>query len=143
MAMTIIGVAVAGLMLMAVQEEIVIRTGNYVSPKYHWTDYQSACGENVFRVRFRNGPEEGGRVDHFLIDGRPVPGAAETLQVRAARRFIDSIGIMHCGMDEANPTFLGSIHMDPALSRVFSLRDTLFFRLTKDARGDWRFTFVD
>lgn len=110
-----------------------------IGPRYNRTDYESACGSTVFRVRFRNGPEEHGRVDHLLIDGRPVRNAAETLQVRAARRVIVRIGIMNCGVDPQRPLFQGAMVLSEMESRRLGMRDTLFFRLTRDGR-DWHMT---
>jgi hypothetical protein len=135
--MIIFGTALAVVML-AEQSPVVITSGNTVKPKYHRTDYESVCGSNVFRVRFRNGPEEDGRVDHLLIDGQPVRDAAATLQMRAARRGIDAIAIMHCGDDPRRPVFRGSMRLSKAASQVTSLRDTLFFRLTREGRKGWQ-----
>lgn len=136
--MIIRGVALVGLLMAAEQSDLVVKTGNSISPSYHRTDYASACGEKVFRIRFRNGPEENGRVEHLLIDGRPVRDAAETLQIRAARRGIDSIEIMHCGEDPRHPVFRGAMRLSKAASRAASMRDTLFFRLTRDGPKGWR-----
>lgn len=110
-----------------------------ISPEYNRTDYESPCGSTLFQVRFRNGPEEHGRVDHLLIDGRPVRDAAETLQIRAARRVIVRIGIMNCGMDPRRPIFQGAMVLSEMESRRLGMRDTLFFRLTRDGR-DWHMT---
>jgi hypothetical protein len=136
--MIISAATLAGLLILAEQGLVVITSGNTIKPKYHWTDYETACGSTAFRVRFRNGPEEDGRVDHLLIDGRPVRGAAETLQIRAARRGIVSIEIMNCGTDPRSPVFRGSMNLSKAASRVASLRDTLFFRVSRENRGGWR-----
>jgi hypothetical protein len=106
----ILSTAFAGLLMPPEQDVVIIRTGrDNISPRYNRVDYESACGSTVFRARFRNGPEERGLVEHVLIDGRPVPGAAEILDVRSARREIESIGIMHCGADPQRPEFRGSL----------------------------------
>lgn len=139
--MSTIGGALAGLLTLAEPETIVITTGrDYLSTKYHQTDYESACGSTVFRVRFRKGPEENGRVDHLLIDGRPVPDAAETLQMRAARRLITSIEIQDCGTDPRRPVFHGTINFVPGESRVLAMRWSLAFRLSRQGREGWRMT---
>lgn len=109
-----------------------------ISPKYNRIDYESACGSTVFRVRYRNGPEENGRVDHVTIDGREVAGAAELLKLRAARRLIDRIGIMNCGLDPQLPVFRGILRLSEEESRSLGMRWMLFFRLTRQGRGDWR-----
>jgi hypothetical protein len=135
--MDIIGLALTGLLMTAEQGEIVIRTGNTISPKYHQTDYKSVCGSKVFRVRFRNGPEENGRVDHLLIDGRSVRNAAETLQMRAARRLITGIEIANCGVNPRQPVFLGFMNLEPMESRRLGMRWSLAFRLIREGKG-WR-----
>jgi hypothetical protein len=133
------GAVAAGLLILAEQGPIVIATGPHgVSPKYHRYDYEAACGAFVFQVRFRNGPEERGRVDHVLIDGRPVRDAAATLQMRAARRGIDSIEILNCGMDSRRPVFRALMVMTKAESQAASMRHMLAFRLTREGRGEWR-----
>jgi hypothetical protein len=73
------------------------------------------------KVRFRNGPEERGRVDHVLIDGRPVAGAAEMLDIRAARRLITSIEILDCGAEPRRPVFQGMINFEPMESRSLGM----------------------
>lgn len=64
-----------------------------------------------------------------------MPGAAEILDVRAARRWIESIGIMHCGTDPERPEFRGSMKLSEAESQVASMRPTLFFRITRQDGG--------
>ncbi|HEX8238550.1 MAG TPA: hypothetical protein VF574_02295 [Allosphingosinicella sp.] len=136
--MIISGVALAGLLTAAQESDLVLKTGNRVSPTYHRTEYESACGTKEFRVRFRNGPSENGRVDYLLIDNQPVRDAAETLQIRAARRGIDSIEIMHCGDDPHRPIFRGAMRLSKAESQVAKMQSTLFFRLTWEGRKGWR-----
>lgn len=135
----------AGLLMPAQQDVIVINTKREIpiSPRHNRTDYESACGSSVFHVRFRNGPGGRGLVEHVLIDGRPVPGAAEMLDVRAARRWIESIGIMHCGMDPERPEFRGSMKLSEAESRIASMRWLLLFRITRQGREGWRLTMDD
>jgi hypothetical protein len=138
--MSTFGMALAGFLILAEQDTIVITTGmDYTSTKYHQTDYESACGSTVFQVRFRNG-EENGRVDYLLVDGRPVPGAAELLDLRAARRMINSITIVNCGMDPRRPVFVGMLSLEPMESRRLGMRWSLVFRLAREGRGDWRMT---
>lgn len=129
-----LGATLAGLLTLAEQDTIVIATRHSITPKYHRMDYESACGSTVFRVRFRNG----GRVDHLLIDGRPVPDAAETLQIRAARRLITSIEIANCGMDPRQPVFLGFMNLEPRESQRLGMRSSLAFRLTRQGRKGWQ-----
>jgi len=132
-------VSLAGMLVLTAQNTILVTTGPHgVRTKYHRTDYESACGPNVFRVRIRNGPEEDGRVDRLLIDGRPVRNAAETLQIRAARRWIDAIEIMNCGDDPRRPIFRGVMRLSKAASQAARLRDTLFFRLARDGGQGWQ-----
>lgn len=138
------GATLSGMLMLVQQSPVIVATGPHsVGTRYHLTDYESACGPAVFRVRFRNGPEEDGRVEHVLIDGRPVRDAAEILDIRAARRFIDSIEIMNCGKDRRHPAFRGAMKLSKAASQVASLRDTLFFRLSREGSGDWRLTIDD
>lgn len=126
------------------QDMIIISTGrDEVSPRYERIDYESACGSEVLQVRFRNGPEERGLVEHVLIGGRPVTGAAEILDVRAARRWIVSIGIMHCGADPQRPAFRGIMELSKAESQTAFMRPTLFFRITRQGREGWRLTMDD
>jgi hypothetical protein len=118
--------------------EVIVATGPHaVRTSYHQTTYESACGPTVFRVRFRNGPDESGRVDHLSIDGRIVPGAAELLDLRAARRMILSIGIMNCGKDSKRPVFVGSMNLEPSESRRLGMRWLLVFRLTQQGGKGW------
>jgi hypothetical protein len=130
--------ALAGLLLLAEQNPVIIKSGSTVKPRYHRTEYESACGSNVLRVRFRNGPEEDGRVDLLLIDGRQVRDATETLQIRAARRAIDAIEIVNCGDDPRRPVFRGAMRLSKGASQAASMRDTLFFRLTREGRKGWQ-----
>jgi hypothetical protein len=139
--MGIFSTALAGLLSLADPETIVITTGPHsLSPKYHQTDYESSCGSNVFRVRFRNGPDENGRVDHAMIDNQPVPGAAEMLDLRAARRWITGVEILNCEADRRRSILRGTINFEPADSRRLGMRWTLAFRLTREGRDSWRMT---
>lgn len=139
--MSIVGVALAGLLTAAEPAEFVVRTGPHsVKTKYHLTTYESGCGSHVFRVRFRNGPSELGRVDQVWIDGRAVPGAAEMLDLRAARRLILNIGIMNCGKNPEQPQFVGSLNLEPSVSRRLGMRWLLIFRLTRRDDGNWSMT---
>lgn len=134
-----LGVALAGLLVAGEQGgDLVLR--HDIGTRYTRTDYETACGSTVFRVRFRNGPEERGRVDHLLIDGRPVRDAAETLQIRAARRGIDSFEIMNCGMDPRRPVLRGVMNLSTMESRAAGMRPSLYFRITRQGRKGWQFT---
>jgi hypothetical protein len=132
------GTALAGFLMAAAQDGNDVLLRHDISPKYNKIDYEAACGSTVFRVRFRNGPDERGRIDHLLIDGQRVPGAAETLDLRAARRIIDRIGIMNCGMDPHRPVFRGVMVLSQEESRLAGMRHMLFFRLTRDGRAGWQ-----
>ena len=133
---------IAGLLMSAQQDVVVISTKREIeiSPKYRRTAHESACGRNVLRVRFRSGPDQRGLVEHVLIDGRSVPGAAEMLNVRAARRWIERIEIIHCGLDPERPEFRGIMELSEADSKVARLRPTLFFRIARQGREGWRLT---
>ena len=133
-----LGAALSGLLMAGGQggDDLVLRYD--VDARYNRTEYEAACRSTVFKVRFRNGPEERGRVDHVLIDGRPVTGAAEMLDLRAARRIIDRIGIMNCGMDPHRPVFRGVMVLSEEESRLAGMRHMLFFRLTRDGRKGWQ-----
>ena len=140
----ILSTAFAGLMMPPEQDVIVISTGrDHISTRYERIDYESACGSTVLQVRFRNGPEQRGLVEHVLIDGRPVAGAAEILAVRAARRGIVRIEMIHCGADSERPQFRGMMELTEAESRLARLRPTLFFRITRQGREGWRLTTDD
>ena len=125
-------------LILTEQSPVVVASGNTITPKYHRTDYETVCGSHVLQVRFRNGPEEDGRVDHLLIDGWPVRNAAETLQIRAARRGIDSVEIMNCGDDPRRPVFRGAMQLSKSASQIASMRNTLFFRLDRQSGGGWQ-----
>ena len=130
--------SLAGLLLLTNQDTIIVTTGHDVRPKYHQTDYETACGTNVFQVRYRSGPAEPGLVDYLMIDDRPVRDAAATLELRAARRAIDRIEITNCGQDFRHPVFRGVMKLNEADSQVARMRDTLFFRVSREGREDWR-----
>lgn len=93
----------------------------------------------MFRVRFRNGPTGRSRVDHVLIDGRPVQGAAKALDRFAARREINRIEIMDCGRDPLRPVFRGVLGLGEPESQPYSKQNTLSFRLVRQGKG-WRMT---
>jgi F-type H+-transporting ATPase subunit gamma len=71
------------------------------------------------------------------------PGAAEILDVRAARRWIERIEIMHCGADPEQPVFRGIMEVSKAESQTAFMRPTLFFRITRQGREGWRLTMDD
>ena len=121
------------------QEDYIVLVHD-ISTKYSRMDYESACGSTVFRVRFRNGPDENGRIDHITINGREVAGAAELLKIRAARRAIDRIGIMNCGLDAQRPVFRGVMMLSEGESRSLGMRWMLFFRLARQGGKEWRLT---
>ena len=135
----------AGLLMPAQQDFVVFSTKRDIpiSPKYRRIAHESACGRNVLRVRFRSGPEQRGLVEPVLIDGRSVPGAAEMLNVRAARRWIERIDIIHCGLDPERPEFRGIMELSEADSKLARLYPTLFFRITRQGREGWRLTTDD
>lgn len=139
---TILGTAFASLLTPSQQDMIIIDTKREIeiSPKYRRTAHEAACGRNVLRIRFRSGPDQPGFVEHVLIDGRSVTGAAEMLNVRAARRWLERIEIIHCGMDPARPVFRGIMELSKADSQVALMRPTLFFRITRQGRDGWRLT---
>jgi hypothetical protein len=131
--------ALAGLLMLMEQNTVVVTTGpHYNSPKYHQIDYETACESIKLRFRFRQGPEESGRVDHVLIDGRPVRDAAEILQMRAARRLITSIEILDCGKDSQRPVILGMMNLEPMESRRLGMQSSLVFRLSLQGREGWQ-----
>lgn len=134
-----LSVGLAGLLVAGQQDEGVVVLLHDLSTRYNRTDYETACGSTVFQVRFGGGPEESGRVDYLLIDGKPVRDAAETLQIRAARRMITGIEILGCGTEPGRPVFQGMINFEPMESRAAGMRSTLAFRLTREGR-DWRMT---
>jgi hypothetical protein len=133
------GTALTGLLMLAEPGGRSVGSGSILNPKYHRYDFESACGASVFRVRFRNGRTGRSRVDHVLIDGRPVPDAAETLDRFAAQRSIDRIGIMHCGMDPEKPFFRGVMELRKPESQPYSRHTSLYFRVIRHVEG-WRFS---
>lgn len=123
-----------------VPDTVVVTTGpHHVNPRYHQTDYETACGSTVVRVRFRQGPEESGRVDYFLVEGQPVRDAAATLQTRAARRLITGLEIFDCGRDNRQPVFRGSMTLSEGESRAAGMANRVFFRLSRSPKG-WQIT---
>ena len=135
----------AGLLIPAQQDVVVISTKRDIpiSPKYRRTTHESACGPTVLHLLFRSGPDERGVVEHLLVDGRSVPGAAEMLNLRAARRWIERIEIIHCGMLRERPEFHGIMELSKAESQNVRLRPTLSFRITRQGREGWRLTTDD
>ena len=122
----------------ALMAALLILTEQGVNAKYHRYDYEAACGPFVYQVRFRNGPEERGLVEHVLIDGRPVPGAAALLELRAARRWIARIEIVDCGMDARQPVFRGLLVMSEMDSLAAHMRPMLAFRIRREGREGWK-----
>lgn len=132
--------ALVGLLLLAEQGSIIIATKHPIAPEYHRYDYETTCGSNLLQVRFGNDGEENGRVDHLLLDGRPVADAAEALQIRAARRLIMGIEILDCGIGPRRSVLRGTIDFEPGESRRLGMRSALAFRLIRERRGSWRMT---
>ena len=132
-----LGVVLIGLMASAAQggDEIVLR--HDVGTRYSRIEYEAACGSTVLRIQFRNSRDDRGRIEHVLINGRPVPGAAGHLQIRVARRMIDRIGIMNCGMDERRPVFRGVMAMSEMESRRLGMRPSVYFRVSRKGHGGW------
>ena len=137
--MVAFGTVLAGLLMLAEQGGSSISSAKSVRPEYHRYEFESACGAFVFRVRFRNEPTGRSRVDHVLIDGRPVPGAAKKLDQFAARRSIDRIEIMNCGLNPQRPVFRGVMALSKPESQPANRKNMLFFRLVR--RGNsWQFS---
>lgn len=130
----------AALLMLSDQSPIVVATRHPIAPKYHRYDYQSACGSNVFQVRFGYDGKENGRVEHLLVNGRPISGAAEMLEMRAARRLIMGIEILECGTDSRRSVLRGTINFEPGESRRLGMRWSLPFRLTREGGDGWRMT---
>ena len=140
--MTILSkIALAGLLTAAAQREGVVVLDHDRSTRYTRIDYETACGSTVFRVRFGSGPVLRGQVNHVVVEGKEVPGAAEMLELRAARRFIDRIGIMNCGMDERRPVFRGVMELSKAESQAAGMRASHYFRVARDEGKGWRIVF--
>lgn len=135
--MSTLGATLAAFSMLVYQSNVVAVSEREFRPDYHKIDYESACGSTVFRVRFRNGLKERGRVDQVLIDRRPVRGAAETLQILAARRAIAGFEIMDCGMDPLRPIFRGVMVLSEGESQAAGMRNMIFFRLSRHGR-DWQ-----
>lgn len=126
---------------MAGQDKNVIVLDHDRSTRYTRIDYETACGSTVFRVRFGSGPVLRGQVNHVMVDGRPVPGAAEMLEVRAARRMIDRFEIMNCGRDERRPVFRGVMKLSEMESQSLGMRASHYFRLVREDGKGWRIVF--
>jgi hypothetical protein len=82
-----------------------------------------------------------GQVNHMMVDGQEVPGAAQMLELRAARRVIDRFEIMNCGMDERRPVFRGVMLLSEMDSRRLGMRASHFFRLIREDGKGWRIVF--
>lgn len=117
--------------------------------RYTRTSFEAACGEHVIKVVYRNGTrlnERGrairdwGRVEQVAIDGRLVPGLAEDLENRVARRGISRVEIAHCGLDERKPLFQGLLETSSAQSTLLGASPNVFFRIEK-VGGVWRTSF--
>ena len=109
---------------------------------YTRTDIESACGEHLIQMQFRNEWPRGirGRVTFFKIDGRDVASAAADLQQRAANRSISTIEIMNCGVDERNPVFQGVMVLATLESEQRDLPPRAFFRIGRQD-GIWRLSW--
>jgi len=119
-----------------------IVTGNVHGVSYTRTMVESACGQHVIHVQFRNEWPRGlrGRVDSFRIDGSDVADGAASLQDRAANRTISQIEIMNCGSDRRDPEILGAMYLAGPESTQRGMPANAFFRLRKEA-GAWRFSW--
>lgn len=125
-------------LIVATQGTVDLVFRHDISPRYNRTDYEAPCGTNLFQVRFRNGPAEHGLVDYLMIDGRPVRGAAETLELRAARRLITSIEILDCAADPQRPVLRGKINFERMESQRLGMRRSLTFRITREGGDSWK-----
>ena len=142
--MTLASIAALAGLLVAAQpndESGVIVLQHDLDTRYTRIEYETACGSNVFRVRFGNGPVLRGQVNHVMVNGLPVPGAADALMVRAARRFIDRIGIMNCGMDPRRPVFRGVMELSKEESRSWGRSPSVYFRVSRNGDKGWRIVF--
>jgi hypothetical protein len=133
--MVVFATALIGLTMMAEPSGGTIASENTAIPRYHLYDFESACGNSMVRVRFRDEARQGTRVDHVLVDGDPVPGATKILDRFAVRRKIDRIEIMHCGMDPLRPIFRGVMKLSKPESQPSDKQNTIFFRLTRRGKG--------
>jgi hypothetical protein len=116
----------------------IVASRDPLDPAYSNIEIESACGDHVVRMRFRNvaigAPR--GRVVSVSIDNEEVRGAATQLQARVADRFIDRMGIMNCGPDARNPIVTGNMVFSDMESQREGLPPRIFFRLRRD-NGVW------
>lgn len=123
--------------LFAITQGGVFVTEHVRRPVYHDTVYESACGEHVFRIAYRNGSSEAkqgpavrnrGLVETVTIGGRTVANAAYALQTLTAGRSIARVGIIHCGL---NPdiVFQGVLETSPVESKNYQLNPDIYFRI--------------
>jgi hypothetical protein len=73
------------------------------------------------------------------MDTRPIGGAARALDRFAARRPIDRIGIMNCGLDPLRPVFRGYMTLKEPGARLDRTRRSLYFRILRHDRKGWQF----
>lgn len=123
-----------------------------LGPTYSRTTNEAACGRHIFKAISRNGPStrpapgrpngDIGTVESITVDSKPVPGAAEGLQLRVAGRSIQGIGVMNCGYGGATPVFSGVVETSAlATKQIGFTSSAIYFRLDKDGRSGWKITY--
>lgn len=100
-------------------------------PNYTRTSIESACGNHVVRIEYRNDLRTRGQVILVRINDRDVMGAARGLQDRAANRSIATIEIMNCGFDEQEPIISAVMQLSPVESQRERLPPRVYFRLRR------------
>jgi hypothetical protein len=112
-------------------------------PSYQLMRYESACRSHIIRIAYRHRSRSSPVrvIERFEIDGRPVPGAVATLQLRAAGRPIERISIRNCGMDPRNPVIVGDVEHSEGSSYRERLRPDLAFELKREGKA-WKFAIV-
>lgn len=135
------------LLLAVAQTKVSLQDEHNVG--YNSTVYEAACGQHVFQIAFRNGSNrvrpgypkgDWGRVNRFVIDGKPVEDGAKGLEARVAGRFIDRAGIGNCGYSERNPVFQGVLQTSELESKLMGLAPRIYFKLRREG-GKWRIVF--
>ena len=101
--------------------------------------YETACRNNVIQIAYGFDPKRMpmSRIERFRIDKKEVEGALAILQLRAAGRSIDNIGIMHCDFDGPNPAIKGSMSLGYGSGATSKFPPTVYFELKRED-GRWR-----
>ena len=122
--------------------QIVVTTGGPRSLDQRQVISRDVCLPHTFEFALRNSYGIGRKPEvlNVSVDGRDIPGAAAALQVRAADRSIERIGLLNCG-EGSNPSALrGYMELSPFESTYLRMEPLVGFWI-KRMNGEWRLEF--